>query len=207
MAPVLAMLRRPSNLGRIIARIIASLAALLAAALMGYLAGVSRSSSSSAASVAHAVAGPLDGHDQGDGSTPRSGPGDADTARRATIVWPRQALPGSGSASQSAADSLPGVSAETLARVEQDASAELEKAKREFVDVYWKQMAGQWPSSATFTYNLSFDPDGHEIARGVSDGEGVAPEISESIKEGLSSPIKVAPPGRYVGVSLVLTVP
>jgi hypothetical protein len=73
-----------------------------------------------------------------------------------------------------------------------------------------------WPASATglatakLTFNLTFDVQGREIARGISEGRKAsapAHEFSRCLRRLEGTTLAIAPPGANVGVSIPVTFP
>lgn len=96
-----------------------------------------------------------------------------------------------------------------VARVAEEASRGLERAKEELVArcVPVDRPAGP-AAGARFTFNLTFDAAGREIARGISeDRRAPDPEVAGCLRRFPLGSLRVSAPGASVGVRVAMTLP
>ena len=105
--------------------------------------------------------------------------------------------------------SPPPVSADVRKAAEQAVAKALEAKRAELVKTCWdpsfKKSAE--PPRAKYIFNVSFDPSGKEIARGISEVRGM--ERSDTAQCLRSQPmgLQIPAPGAYVGVEVELILP
>lgn len=91
------------------------------------------------------------------------------------------------------------------------ARAALEKMRGTLVAKCWAPAAAKSPepAHASFTFNLAFDAQGKERARGIGEvafGADARTDVGNCLR-GLSGPIEIEPPGRPVSVTVTLELP
>jgi hypothetical protein len=92
---------------------------------------------------------------------------------------------------------------------ERFAAAALEYHRPELVKRCWdsNRPAHGAPSQAKMTIDLTFGPDGSQVARGFREERGATrPEVTACVQRTLP-PLRVPPPGGSVRVELPLTLP
>jgi hypothetical protein len=101
------------------------------------------------------------------------------------------------------------LSPEAQARVNDDARAAIERARPHVVARCWPRdglPGGR--RRTTITYNVTFDPDGHEIGRGMlDDRRAPAGEFGKCLRRLPDAPLSVSPPGTFVTLRLPVTYP
>jgi hypothetical protein len=101
------------------------------------------------------------------------------------------------------------LSPETRARVHEEASSEIERTREHVVARCWPRdglPGGR--RETTVTYNVTFDPAGREIARGVQeDRRAPAGEFGRCLRRLGGAPLSVPPPGTFVTLKLPVTYP
>jgi hypothetical protein len=101
------------------------------------------------------------------------------------------------------------LSPETRARVHEDASSELERTREHVVARCWPRdglPGGR--RRTTVTYDVTFDPAGREIARGVlEDRRAPAGEFGRCLRRLEGTSLSVEPPGTFVTLRLPVTYP
>ena len=118
--------------------------------------------------------------------------------------------PPTSATSQSApTPSLAVVTPELVDRVTQETKARIEELRAHIVSRCWPGGAsGGGPSSTQITLDVTFDAQGHEIARGISeDRRSPAPEFVRCLRNLEGTVLSVAPPGANVGVNVPVTFP
>lgn len=167
---------------------------------------------------------------------PTSAAAGADPAHRApraasaTAAWPQwltgtpspAAAPQSGAEQVEAASAGAGeragrrasglrtpVSPEVAARVNEEASANLEALRPRLVSSCWPR--GGLPNGrarTTLTYQVTFNPEGREIARGIlDDRKAPAGEFGQCLRRLEGTSLSVSPPGTYVTLKVPVTYP
>jgi len=91
------------------------------------------------------------------------------------------------------------------------ARAALERMRGDFVRKCWAPAAAKTPepAHASFTFNLAFDAQGKERARGIGEvafGADARTDVGNCLR-GLASPIEIEAPGRAVSVSVTMELP
>jgi hypothetical protein len=101
------------------------------------------------------------------------------------------------------------VTPELVERVAREARERLEAQRGLLVARCWPRnglRSGR--TDAKLVVNLTFDPAGREIARGISeDRRAPAGEVAACIRKLRDAAISVPPPGTHVGVSVPMTFP
>lgn len=96
-----------------------------------------------------------------------------------------------------------------VARVSEEARAVLEAARSEFTGRCIP--GGRLPggqAGATFTFNVTFDASGREIARGIGEDRRYrAPEVARCLRALPIGSLRVSPPGASVGVRVAMNLP
>jgi hypothetical protein len=88
------------------------------------------------------------------------------------------------------------------------AAAAVEYHRAELVKRCWEpQRAGGQSNPARMTLDITFGPDGTQLARGVLEERGAAPPEMTSCVQRILPPLQVPPPGASVRVALPLTLP
>jgi hypothetical protein len=95
-----------------------------------------------------------------------------------------------------------------VARATEQARDQIESLRAQIVSRCWP--AGGLPggrSSATLSFNVAFDAQGREIARGISEQRRApAGEFARCLRK-MEAPLSISPPGTNVGVSFAVTFP
>jgi hypothetical protein len=93
--------------------------------------------------------------------------------------------------------------------VQEEARAELERMREHVVSRCWPRgglRGGR--RQTTLTYNVTFDPTGREVARGVlEDRRAPAGEFGRCLRRLEGTSLSVAPPGTFVSLRLPVTYP
>jgi hypothetical protein len=101
------------------------------------------------------------------------------------------------------------LSPEAQARVHDDAYSEIERTREHVVARCWPRdglPGGR--RQTTVTYNVTFDPAGREIARGVlEDRRAPAGEFGRCLRRLEGTSLSVEPPGTFVTLRLPVTYP
>lgn len=115
---------------------------------------------------------------------------------------PALAAPGAGLAPPPAA-------AEIRKKAEADAAKALEQLRPHLVKTCWEPSARKKadPSKAKYIFNMSFDPSGKEIARGISEVRGMERPDAAQCLRGEPLSLQIPPPGQHVGVDVELMLP
>lgn len=96
-----------------------------------------------------------------------------------------------------------------VARVSEEARAVLEAARPELAGRCIP--GGRLPdgkAGATFTFNVTFDASGREIARGIGEDRRYrAPEVARCLRSLPIGSLRVTPPGANVGVRVAMNLP
>jgi len=103
----------------------------------------------------------------------------------------------------------PAPPAEAKKRALEEARKALEAKRVEIVKTCWDPSAKKNPSppKAKYLFDVSFDPQGNEIARGISDVRGMErPDTGQCLREQPMG-LRITPPGVYVSVELEWTLP
>lgn len=114
--------------------------------------------------------------------------------------------------SASAVTSTTSIAGLAPAAIEQSAAKGLAREKKaRFVDTCWKPALAKvaTPATSVYSVHLSFDPEGKEVARGVSEvrGKDSRQDVARCLRE---QPLGIkldTPPGRTAQVDLELTFP
>jgi hypothetical protein len=99
--------------------------------------------------------------------------------------------------------------AEMTARVQRDAVAALDAQRATLIDACWTPIVAKAPDppSASFVLVVSFDPQGHENGRGVTEPRGTSRhDVAVCLGEQPFS-LAVPAPGMQVTVELPITLP
>jgi hypothetical protein len=103
----------------------------------------------------------------------------------------------------------PAAAAELQARVTEQVRGALEQQRSTFVERCWSPSAQKSPepASARYSFNITVDARGVEIARGISeDRAAFRADVGQCLR-GLGDKIAVSPPGATVQVTVPLTLP
>ena len=96
---------------------------------------------------------------------------------------------------------------EVSSRVADEARARMEDLRNYMDASCWIGRAAE-RKTARVTFNLTFDAQGREIARGISeDRRAPAPELGRCLRRLQGTTLAIAPTGANVGVSLPMTFP
>lgn len=120
-----------------------------------------------------------------------------------------QAAPPAGVAPPGLGLGPPPVSTDLKKRVTDGARKALEAKRADYIKTCWEPSFKKNPSppSAKYIFNMSFDPQGREIARGVSDVRGMErPDTGQCLRMQPMG-LEVPAPGAYVGVEIEVTIP
>jgi hypothetical protein len=131
----------------------------------------------------------------------RAGPRSGDPAAPADGVAPAQA-------DAPPAQRTP-VAPDVLERLRLEVSASLEARRREDLARCWpKAGLPRGQASATVTYDLTFDPAGREVARGLSDDRRApAGELGRCLSRSPGAPLTIPPQGTYLSLRVPVTYP
>lgn len=115
---------------------------------------------------------------------------------------PALAAPGAGLAPPPAA-------AEIRKKVEADAAKALEQLRPHLVKTCWEPSSRKKaePPRAKYIFNVSFDPSGKEIARGISEVRGMERPDAAQCLRGEPLSLQIPPPGQHIGVDVELMLP
>jgi hypothetical protein len=85
----------------------------------------------------------------------------------------------------------------------------VEEQRREVVSSCWpREGLPRGQRSATVTYNVTFDPQGREVARGIGqDRRAPAGEFGKCLAQLQTTPFSISPPGRYVTLRVPVAYP
>jgi hypothetical protein len=101
------------------------------------------------------------------------------------------------------------VTPELATRVKTEATEQLELLRPEIVAQCWPR--GGLPkgrTTASVTFNITFDAQGREIARGIAeDRRAPAGEFARCLRQLPASALAIAPPGSNIGVSIPVSYP
>jgi hypothetical protein len=101
------------------------------------------------------------------------------------------------------------VTPELATRVKTEATEQLELLRPEIVAQCWPR--GGLPkgrTTASVTFNITFDAQGREIARGITeDRRAPAGEFARCLRQLPATALAIAPPGSNVGVSIPVSYP
>jgi hypothetical protein len=103
----------------------------------------------------------------------------------------------------------PAAPAEAKRRATEEAQRALEAKRVEIVKACWDPSFKKNPSppKAKYLFDVSFDPQGNEIARGISDVRGMErPDTGQCLREQPMG-LRITPPGVYVSLELEWTLP
>jgi hypothetical protein len=103
----------------------------------------------------------------------------------------------------------PPVSSGLRAQVQAAAAAALEQKRAELVQACWEPSfkKSAEPPQAKYIYNMTFDPAGKEIARGISEVRGMERSDTGQCLRSMPLDLRVPPPGAHVGVHVELMLP
>jgi hypothetical protein len=97
---------------------------------------------------------------------------------------------------------------ELVSLVAQQARRKLEEVRPELIERCVPEPRRGDPGGATFTFNVTFDAGGREIARGISEDRRYrAPEVASCLRRLPLGSLRVPPPGAIVGVRVALNLP
>jgi hypothetical protein len=136
------------------------------------------------------------------GETPsRSRPASARAAFQAAVAAAPEAAPAPSSRAAVPAAHLAHYQAEVVSRVEQQ--------RPEVVSSCWpREGLPRGQRSATVTYNVTFDPSGREVARGiVQDRRAPAGQFGKCLAQLQTTPFSISAPGRYVTLRVPVAYP
>jgi hypothetical protein len=92
-----------------------------------------------------------------------------------------------------------------VARVQQEVTRELERARPALAS---RCVPPGEASTSRLTFNVTFDANGREVARGISeDRRAPAPKIASCLRKLPVGSLRVAAPGAHVGVRVAMTLP
>lgn len=103
----------------------------------------------------------------------------------------------------------PSATPELLKASALSASKALEKHKKHLVEKCWNPSAkaNPEPKSITYTFDFTFDADGKQIARGLSEPRGASrPGVGQCLQSELPS-LTIDPPGVSVAFKVEMTLP
>jgi hypothetical protein len=107
-----------------------------------------------------------------------------------------------------APEARPAVTPELAARVTQDAKVQLESVRELIVSRCWPRNGVDGRNSARVTFNVTFDAQGRQIARGITeDRRAPAGAFGKCLRELPGTALAIAPPGTNIGVSLSVAYP
>jgi hypothetical protein len=99
---------------------------------------------------------------------------------------------------------------ELVARVTEEATAALEQTRAQLVERCQAEggLTGR-SRGARFTFNVTFDANGREIARGINEDRRfrAPPELSRCVRSLPPGSLRVTPPGANVGVRVAMMFP
>jgi hypothetical protein len=101
------------------------------------------------------------------------------------------------------------VTDELKSTVAKQAAKALEAEREELVKACWEPAvkASPEPPKAKYIYNVSFDADGKEIARGVSETREMSrSDVAQCLRDRPLS-LRIPPPGVNVGVDVTFILP
>jgi hypothetical protein len=97
---------------------------------------------------------------------------------------------------------------ELVSIVAQHARHRLEEARPALVERCVPEARRAGRQGATFTFNVTFDRSGREIARGISEDRRFrAPEVASCLRRLPIGSLRVPPPGAVVGVRVAMNLP
>jgi hypothetical protein len=134
---------------------------------------------------------------------------EAPRAVRAAPVRPEQAPPVSAPPPERPAPPAAPVTPELAQRVKAETVAQLELLRPEIVALCWPSGGlSRGRTSATVTFNITFDAQGREIARGITeDRRAPAGEFARCLRELPGMGLTIAAPGTNVGVAIPVSYP
>ena len=110
-----------------------------------------------------------------------------------------------------APQSPPDPVAEVVAQVTQQAKVELENLRPRLMSSCWPSGGlGAGQRSATLTFHMTFDAQGHEIARGISESRRAvraSAEFAKCVRILDGTLLSIPPPGRTVAISIPVSFP
>ncbi|EYF06021.1 hypothetical protein [Chondromyces apiculatus] len=94
-------------------------------------------------------------------------------------------------------------------KVVEEVTAALEAQRATLVKECWEPSfkKSTEPAKAKYLYNMSFNPAGTEIARGISEVRGMERADTAQCLRARPIGIQVSPPGQHMGVEVELTLP
>lgn len=103
----------------------------------------------------------------------------------------------------------PPSAAEVTARVQRDAAAALDAQRATLIEKCWTPIVATAPDppTASFVFVVSFDAQGHENGRGITEPRGTSRSDVALCLRGQPFSLAVAAPGMQVTVELPLTLP
>jgi hypothetical protein len=95
-----------------------------------------------------------------------------------------------------------------LAEYRAAVATQLEEQRARVLSACAKEGLPRGRRSATLTYNLTFDPEGREVGRGmVQDRRAPAGKLGKCLGRLPAKPTSIAPPGTYVSFQVPVTYP
>lgn len=134
-------------------------------------------------------------------------------ATRSRPVTPRAALQAAVAAAPEGAPPSPSSRASVppahLAQYQAEVVTRVEEQRREVVSSCWpREGLPRGQRSATVTYNVTFDAQGREVARGIAqDRRAPAGEFGKCLGQLQTAPFSISPPGRYVTLRVPVAYP
>lgn len=94
-------------------------------------------------------------------------------------------------------------------RVTIEVAAAIEAQRPRFVRQCWpNEPAGPTMATSRHLFNISVDPQGREVGRGISDPRGESrDDIGRCLRSIYDAPVRISPPGRPVSVVVTMTLP
>jgi hypothetical protein len=98
---------------------------------------------------------------------------------------------------------------EIVARATAETTAVLEASRQELTSRCWPRAGlSSGKASTLVTFNVTYDANGREIARGLSeDRQARAPEVVRCLQRLPLGSLRIAPPGANVGVRVAMRLP
>jgi hypothetical protein len=133
-------------------------------------------------------------------------------ASRSRPASPRAALQAAVAAAPAIAPAAPArasVPPPHLAQYQAEVVTRVEEQRREVVSSCWpREGLPRGQRSATVTYNVTFDPNGREVTRGlVQDRRAPAGQFGKCLAQLQTAPFSISPPGRYVTLRVPVAYP
>ena len=132
----------------------------------------------------------------------------AQVTAEAAPAWPAEAArPVRRAVPAPVAPVVRAATSDVAARATEEVKAKIEELRGYIVDSCWTGSAAQ-RASAKLTFNLTFDAQGHEIARGISEHRRApARALGSCLRKLQGTTLAIAPTGVNVAVSVPVTFP